>query len=56
MMSDRERELQDRAWFWHFWRVTPTEYRLLTVAEHQAMIRVMKEVAKANRKARSRRG
>lgn len=54
-MSDHARELYDRAWFWHFWRVTPNEYRALTVAEHEAMLAVMKEVAKQHRKARARR-
>jgi hypothetical protein len=50
-MSDQARELYDRAWFWHFWRLTPTEYKKLTVAEHEAMIKVMKEIARRNRKA-----
>lgn len=54
-MSDHAKELYDRAWFWHFWRVTPAEYRSLTVAEHQAMLMVMKEVARQNRKAKGRR-
>jgi len=54
-MSEQAKELYDRAWFWHFWRITPAEYRKLTVAEHQAMIRVMREVARQNRKARARR-
>jgi hypothetical protein len=55
-MSDRARELKDRAWFWHFWKITPAEYRSLTVAEHLAMQNVMKEVARANRRARGKRG
>lgn len=53
-MSDHERELKDRAWFWHFWKITPTEYRALTVGEHNAMMGVMKDIARENRKARRR--
>lgn len=37
------------AWFcWH-WRLTPDQYRSLTVAEHRAMADVLKRVSKAQR-------
>lgn len=37
--------------FIRYWRLTPTEYRELTVAEHGAMVEVMKE---ENRELRRR--
>jgi len=47
--------MESRAWFWRFWRITPAEYRELTQGEYEAMVSVMKEVARQNRKAKARR-
>jgi len=46
--------MEQRAWFWRFWHITPSEYRKLTVAEHTAMVAVMKHVARENRKMKRR--
>lgn len=46
--------MRQRAYFWQFWRITPSEYRALTVAEHEAMVGVMEDVARENKKAAQR--
>lgn len=46
--------MRARAYFWHFWRITPDEYRALSVAEHNAMSEVMQDYAREQKKAAQR--
>ena len=46
--------MKERAYFWRYWRITPDQYRSLTLGEYNAMVEVMKDEARRNRKAMNR--
>jgi hypothetical protein len=45
----------EMGWFLYFWKMTPAEYKSLTVEEHKAMVDVMTEIGKQRKRAANKR-